>query len=116
MIDTFQPDELMMTGILHDHSARVRSFKIAAEVLADLREDAVVASVWDGPERLLVLVSALHCRFPRSSRSGYASDADRRQPLPSFSRIRRGVTVQPFPAAILVLVLLLMPAGARRRV
>ncbi|QYK40331.1 MAG: LLM class flavin-dependent oxidoreductase [Paracoccaceae bacterium] len=31
------PDELMVTGMIHDHSARVRSFGIAAEVLAELR-------------------------------------------------------------------------------
>ncbi|TFL18895.1 LLM class flavin-dependent oxidoreductase [Jannaschia formosa] len=43
LIDTFQPDELMVTGMIHDHGARVRSFEIAAEVLADLSEDAVAA-------------------------------------------------------------------------
>jgi len=29
--------------MIHDQTARLRSFEIAAEVLADLREDAVVA-------------------------------------------------------------------------
>ena len=43
LIETFQPDELMVTGMIHDQTARIRSFEIAAEVLADLREDAVVA-------------------------------------------------------------------------
>jgi luciferase family oxidoreductase group 1 len=43
IIDTFQPDELMVTGMIHDHTARVRSFEIAAEVLADLSEEAVAA-------------------------------------------------------------------------
>ena len=36
LIDTHRPDELMVTGMIHDHTARVRSFQIAAEVLADL--------------------------------------------------------------------------------
>jgi luciferase family oxidoreductase group 1 len=43
LIDAFQPDELMVTSMIHDHTARVRSFEIAAEVLADLSEEAVVA-------------------------------------------------------------------------
>ena len=43
LIDTYQPDELMVTGMIHDQTARVRSFEIAAEVLTDLRVDAVVA-------------------------------------------------------------------------
>ena len=43
LIETFQPDELMVTGMIHDHGARIRSFEIAAEVLTDLREEAVVA-------------------------------------------------------------------------
>lgn len=38
LIDTFQPDELMITGMIHDHSARVRSFEIAAEILTDMRK------------------------------------------------------------------------------
>ncbi|TQM94383.1 LLM class flavin-dependent oxidoreductase [Roseinatronobacter monicus] len=38
LIDTFQPDEVMVTGMIHDHSARVRSFEIAADILTDLRE------------------------------------------------------------------------------
>lgn len=43
LLDAFQPDELMVTGMIHDHSARVRSFEIAAEVLTDLSEGAVAA-------------------------------------------------------------------------
>ena len=37
LLDSFQPDELMVTGMIHDHSERLRSFEIAAEVLCDLR-------------------------------------------------------------------------------
>ena len=29
------PDEVILTGQIHDHPARLRSFEIAAEVLAD---------------------------------------------------------------------------------
>ncbi|MFD1510069.1 LLM class flavin-dependent oxidoreductase [Lacimonas salitolerans] len=43
LIDTFQPDELMVTGMIHDHAARVRSFEIAADVLADLRRAPAAA-------------------------------------------------------------------------
>ncbi|MBP7242828.1 LLM class flavin-dependent oxidoreductase [Amaricoccus sp.] len=32
-IERYQPDELILTGTIHDHAARVRSFGIAAEVL-----------------------------------------------------------------------------------
>ena len=38
LIDTYQPDELMVTGMIHDHTARVRSFEIAADVLTELQE------------------------------------------------------------------------------
>jgi len=37
ILEKYQPDELMVTGMIHDHAARVRSFQIAAKVLADLR-------------------------------------------------------------------------------
>lgn len=37
LITKYQPDELMVTGMIHDHAARVRSFDIAAEVLTALR-------------------------------------------------------------------------------
>ncbi|MCM2563636.1 LLM class flavin-dependent oxidoreductase [Lutimaribacter sp. EGI FJ00015] len=43
IIDAFQPDELMVTGMIHDHTARVRSFEIAAEVLTDLSKGPVAA-------------------------------------------------------------------------
>lgn len=36
IIDRYQPDELMVTGMIHDHAARLRSFSIAAEALKDL--------------------------------------------------------------------------------
>lgn len=43
LISTYQPDELMVTGMIHDHAARLRSFEIAAEVLGELREEAIAA-------------------------------------------------------------------------
>ncbi len=43
IIDSFRPDELMVTGMIHDHAARLRSFEIAAEVLTTLRADALAA-------------------------------------------------------------------------
>ncbi|MDA9953824.1 MsnO8 family LLM class oxidoreductase [Planktomarina sp.] len=36
LISTFSPDELMVTGMIHDHQARVRSFGIASEVFSEL--------------------------------------------------------------------------------
>ncbi len=36
LISTFSPNELMVTGMIHDHQARVRSFGIASEVLSGL--------------------------------------------------------------------------------
>jgi luciferase family oxidoreductase group 1 len=41
IVNRFQPDELMVTGMIHDHVARIRSFEIAADVLASLREDVM---------------------------------------------------------------------------
>ncbi len=38
IVERYQPDELMVTGMIHDHEARVRSFNMAAEVLSDLKE------------------------------------------------------------------------------
>ncbi len=35
-IDRYRPDEVILTGQIHDHAARLRSFGIAAEVLHDL--------------------------------------------------------------------------------
>ena len=43
LINAFQPDELMITGMIHDQAARIRSFEITADVLADMREKAKVA-------------------------------------------------------------------------
>ncbi|MFA8386221.1 MAG: LLM class flavin-dependent oxidoreductase [Pelagibaca sp.] len=43
LVDTYQPDELIVTGMIHDHSARIRSFEIAAQILGDLSESAVAA-------------------------------------------------------------------------
>ncbi|MFC7702906.1 LLM class flavin-dependent oxidoreductase [Plastorhodobacter daqingensis] len=39
-IDTFAPDEVILTGQIHDHAARKRSFEIAAEVMSALRTAA----------------------------------------------------------------------------
>jgi hypothetical protein len=36
MIERYQPDEMIMTGQIHDHAARVKSFEIAADVLSEL--------------------------------------------------------------------------------
>ena len=36
ILERYQPDELMVTGMIHDHDARMQSFAIAAEVLSDL--------------------------------------------------------------------------------
>ena len=37
LIAAHGPDELIVTGMIHDHAARVRSFEMAADVLDDLR-------------------------------------------------------------------------------
>ena len=36
LIARHQPDEIMLTGMMHDHRARLRSFEIGAAVMADL--------------------------------------------------------------------------------
>ena len=38
MIDRYQPDEIILTGGIHDHAKRVASYEIAADVLQDLVE------------------------------------------------------------------------------
>ncbi len=38
--DRYKPDEMILTGQIHDHAARVKSFGIAARVLADMKETA----------------------------------------------------------------------------
>ena len=43
LLDTHKPDELMVTGMIHDHDARVRSFDLAAQALSDLCETQVAA-------------------------------------------------------------------------
>lgn len=43
LINAFQPDELMVTGMIHDQAARIRSFEITADVLADMCDKAKVA-------------------------------------------------------------------------
>ena len=37
LLDAYKPDELIVTGMIHDQSARLRSFDIAAQVLSNLR-------------------------------------------------------------------------------
>ena len=43
IIDTHRPDELMVTGMIHDPAARIRSFELAAAALSDLRSNAAAA-------------------------------------------------------------------------
>ena len=43
LVDVHRPDELIVTGMIHDIAARMRSFEIAADVLADLRQTATAA-------------------------------------------------------------------------
>ena len=43
LIERYQPDELMVTGMIHDHAARVRSFEIAAEALKTLGDQTRAA-------------------------------------------------------------------------
>ena len=45
IINTYQPDELMLTAMIHDHAARVRSFEIAADAVAALQAEAAPSSV-----------------------------------------------------------------------
>ena len=40
LIGRYRPDELILTGQIHDHAARRESFRIAAEVLSDLARSA----------------------------------------------------------------------------
>ena len=39
LLERYQPDELMLTSMIHDHEARVRSFEISAEVMSDLQRN-----------------------------------------------------------------------------
>jgi alkanesulfonate monooxygenase SsuD/methylene tetrahydromethanopterin reductase-like flavin-dependent oxidoreductase (luciferase family) len=43
LIDHYRPDEIMVTAMIHDPAARLRSVQIAAEVLSDLRAAALVS-------------------------------------------------------------------------
>lgn len=43
IIETYAPDELIITGMIHDHAARIRSLEIASEVLTDLQDSSVAA-------------------------------------------------------------------------
>jgi luciferase family oxidoreductase group 1 len=43
LIARHQPDEVMITGMMHDHAARVRSLEIAASILSDLATPAAAA-------------------------------------------------------------------------
>ena len=43
LLARYRPDELIVTGMIHDHAARLRSFAVAAEVLHDLRAAPVAA-------------------------------------------------------------------------
>ena len=43
LIARHRPDEVMITGMMHDHAARVRSLEIAASVLSDLITPAAAA-------------------------------------------------------------------------
>ena len=36
LVERYKPDEIMVTGMIHDHGARLRSFAIAAEALSDI--------------------------------------------------------------------------------
>ncbi|WP_116133529.1 LLM class flavin-dependent oxidoreductase [Tropicimonas sp. IMCC34043] len=38
LVETFQPDELIVTGMIHDPVARIRSFEIVAEILGSMTE------------------------------------------------------------------------------
>jgi luciferase family oxidoreductase group 1 len=43
IVNRYRPDELIVTGMIHDQTARVRSFEIAADVLKGMRQGAVAA-------------------------------------------------------------------------
>jgi luciferase family oxidoreductase group 1 len=43
IVNRYRPDELIVTGMIHDQTARVRSFEIAANVLKGMRQGAVAA-------------------------------------------------------------------------
>lgn len=43
LVDRYQPDEMIVTAMIHDHAARKRSFAIAAEALSGIVERAKAA-------------------------------------------------------------------------
>lgn len=43
LLHRYQPDEVMVTSMIHDPAARIRSIEIAAEVLSALRSAAQAA-------------------------------------------------------------------------
>lgn len=43
LIERYKPDELMMTGMIHDPAARIRSFQIAGEALTQLQAQSQAA-------------------------------------------------------------------------
>ncbi|MBC8129603.1 MAG: LLM class flavin-dependent oxidoreductase [Rhizobiaceae bacterium] len=43
LIGRYAPDEILLTGQIHDHAARLRSFEIAADAMASLPADRIAA-------------------------------------------------------------------------
>ena len=43
LVERYKPEELMVTGMIHDHAARIRSFAIAAEVLSNIAQGSKAA-------------------------------------------------------------------------
>ena len=43
LIDRYQPDEVILSGQIHDHAARVRSLQIAAEVMTTINNQRAAA-------------------------------------------------------------------------
>jgi alkanesulfonate monooxygenase SsuD/methylene tetrahydromethanopterin reductase-like flavin-dependent oxidoreductase (luciferase family) len=40
LVSRYRPEEVILTGQIHDHAARLRSFGIAAEAMADIALEA----------------------------------------------------------------------------
>jgi luciferase family oxidoreductase group 1 len=43
LVERYKPEEIMVTGMIHDHGARLRSFAIAAEALSDIAQASKAA-------------------------------------------------------------------------
>ncbi|MBB94361.1 MAG: alkane 1-monooxygenase [Rhodobacteraceae bacterium] len=43
IVDAHAPDELIITGMIHDHTARIRSLEIAADILSDMARESAAA-------------------------------------------------------------------------